>query len=73
MAEAGQPLAGGEPAADRLSRAQFRTGGRLARSQAEHESILEAIAGGDAAAASAAMRRHIESVYDAYGDYVVGT
>jgi hypothetical protein len=26
----------------------------------------------DAVAATAAMRRHIESVHDAYGDYVVG-
>ena len=55
-----------------FSRAQFRTGGCLARSQAEHESILDAIGSNEAQAASAAMRRHIESVYDAYGDYVIG-
>ena len=55
-----------------FSRAQFRTAGRLARSQAEHESILEAIGSKEVQAASTAMRRHIESVYDAYGDYVIG-
>ena len=55
-----------------FSRAQFRTGGRLARSQAEHESILDAIGSNEAQAASTAMRRHIENVYDAYGDYVIG-
>jgi DNA-binding GntR family transcriptional regulator len=56
-----------------FSRAQFRTAGRLSRSQAEHAAILDAIDRSDGVAASAAMRRHIESVYDAYGDYVVGT
>jgi DNA-binding GntR family transcriptional regulator len=56
-----------------FSRAQFRTAGRLARSQAEHESVLAAIGRSDAAAATAAMRRHIEGVHDAYGDYIVGT
>ena len=43
-----------------------------ARSQAEHESILDAIGSNEAQAASTAMRRHIENVYDAYGDYVIG-
>jgi DNA-binding GntR family transcriptional regulator len=55
-----------------FSRAQFRTAGRLARSQAEHEAVLAAIGKSDAKAATAAMRRHIESVHEAYGDYLVG-
>jgi DNA-binding GntR family transcriptional regulator len=56
-----------------FSRAQFRTAGRLAGSLAEHETVLAAIAERDPGAASAAMRDHIEQVYDAYGDYIVGT
>ncbi len=55
-----------------FSRAQFRTAGRLAGSLAEHAAVLGAIAKNDPEAASAAMRDHIEHVYDAYGDYLVG-
>ncbi len=54
-----------------FSRAQFRTAGRLARSQSEHVAVLDALARGHSEAATAAMRRHIESVHDAYGDYLV--
>jgi DNA-binding GntR family transcriptional regulator len=56
-----------------FSRAQFRTAGRLAGSQTEHAAVLAALAKSDAKAATAAMRDHIENVYDAYGDYLVGT
>lgn len=52
-----------------FSRAQFRTVGRLDRSHAEHELVLNAIVQGRPKSASAAMRKHIESVYDAYANY----
>ncbi|KAB2913996.1 MAG: FCD domain-containing protein [Hyphomicrobiaceae bacterium] len=52
-----------------FSRVQFRTVGRLDKSHAEHELVLDAIVQGSPKAASAAMRKHIESVYNAYADY----
>lgn len=51
-------------------RAQFRTIGRLARSHEEHDRIVAAILRGDGDAAAAAMRSHITSVNDAFGDYL---
>ena len=56
-----------------FSRAQFRTFGRLARSHGEHEVILEAILRRDRHSASAAMRKHIANVHDAYAGYHLGT
>ncbi|MFN3745650.1 MAG: GntR family transcriptional regulator [Hyphomicrobiaceae bacterium] len=52
-----------------FSRAQFRTLGRLARSHAEHDTIVRAIIDGKADRAAAAMRAHIGSVHDAYATY----
>lgn len=52
-----------------FSRAQFRTTGRLARSHEEHERIIAAILSRDGETASAVMRMHIGSVYDAYAGY----
>jgi DNA-binding GntR family transcriptional regulator len=52
-----------------FSRAQFRASGRLARSHKEHERVIAAIARGNREAATALMREHIGSVYDAYADY----
>jgi DNA-binding GntR family transcriptional regulator len=49
-----------------FSRAQFRTGGRLALSHKEHARIVAAIIKGSPEKAAAAMRAHIGSVYDAY-------
>jgi DNA-binding GntR family transcriptional regulator len=52
-----------------FSRAQFRAGGRLGKSHKEHERVIAAIAKSNREAASALMRAHIGSVYDAYADY----
>jgi DNA-binding GntR family transcriptional regulator len=52
-----------------FSRAQFRTTGRMAKSHGEHQRVLRAIAGRDAAAAAAAMRKHIGQVHHAYHGY----
>lgn len=55
-----------------FSRAQFRTLGRLARSYAEHETIVKAIIERDAERAATAMKEHIGSVHDAYATYRAG-
>ncbi len=47
-------------------RAQFGALGRLAKSHAEHDAVVEAILRGDRAEAELAMRRHISIVEDAY-------
>ncbi len=47
-------------------RAQFRTLGRLPKSWAEHEVVVQAILEGDAAGAHAAMLRHVDLVEDAF-------
>jgi len=52
-----------------FSRAQFRALGRLARSHAEHETIVRAILDRKPDRASAAMKAHIGSVHDAYATY----
>jgi DNA-binding GntR family transcriptional regulator len=51
-------------------RAQFRVMGRLAKSHAEHNAVVEAILHGDSAAAAAAMRAHILTVRDEYEHYI---
>ena len=51
-------------------RAQFRTLGRLARSQTEHTNIVEAILRGDRDAAAEVMRSHIDTVRNAFDTYV---
>ena len=51
-------------------RAQFRTLGRLAQSQAEHGEIVASILRGDRVAAEAAMRKHIGIVQTAFATYV---
>ncbi|MCK6444176.1 GntR family transcriptional regulator [Elstera cyanobacteriorum] len=51
-------------------RAQFRTLGRLSRSYAEHEVVVDAILKGDQNGAAAAMRGHIGTVEQAYLRYV---
>jgi len=51
---------------DPYRRAQFRSPGRLPRSQAEHERIMQAIVSGDAAAAHAAMLTHVSLVEDTF-------
>jgi DNA-binding GntR family transcriptional regulator len=43
-------------------RAQFRTAGRLASSQAEHEAVVKAIISGEPARAHAAMLQHVDIV-----------
>ena len=43
-------------------RAQFRTAGRLASSQAEHEMVVKAIVSGEPAKAHAAMLQHVDLV-----------
>jgi len=53
-------------------RGQFRLLGRLQRSFAEHETIVDAIARGDADGAAAAMARHVARVGDASADYATG-
>ena len=50
-------------------RAQFRNVGRLAKSHAEHERVVLAIQQGDRAAATAAMRAHIDTVRKEYANY----
>jgi DNA-binding GntR family transcriptional regulator len=52
-----------------FSRAQFRTMGRLAKSHAEHESVLTAICKGQREEAVALMKAHIGYVHDAYLGY----
>jgi DNA-binding GntR family transcriptional regulator len=47
-------------------RAQFGALGRLVKSHAEHDAVVEAILRGDQAAAELAMRQHISIVEDAY-------
>jgi DNA-binding GntR family transcriptional regulator len=47
-------------------RAQFGALGRLAKSHAEHEAVVEAILRGERTEAEAGMRRHISIVEDAY-------
>ncbi|WP_020188237.1 GntR family transcriptional regulator [Methylopila sp. 73B] len=47
-------------------RAQFRTPGRLPRSHAEHGAVVAAILDADAAAAHAAMLRHVSLVEDSF-------
>jgi DNA-binding GntR family transcriptional regulator len=51
-------------------RAQFRNLGRLAKSYAEHDSVVSAILRGDRDTASSAMRRHIMTVGREYEAYV---
>jgi DNA-binding GntR family transcriptional regulator len=52
-----------------FSRAQFRTLGRLARSFAEHDTVVRAILRGDGDGAAESMRRHVLSVRSAFDDY----
>jgi DNA-binding GntR family transcriptional regulator len=52
-------------------RAQFRNLGRLAKSQVEHDCVVEAIMRGDRTGAAAAMRAHIELVRGEYELYAV--
>jgi DNA-binding GntR family transcriptional regulator len=47
-------------------RAQFQTKGRLPRSHAEHQQVVEAIAAGDAGAAHAAMFHHMSLVEESF-------
>jgi DNA-binding GntR family transcriptional regulator len=49
-------------------RAQFQALGRLARSHAEHGTVVDAILQGDRTGAEAAMRQHIAIVEGAYGE-----
>jgi len=51
-------------------RAQFRNLGRLAKSYAEHHSVVEAILRGDRPAAAAAMHGHILTVREEYESYI---
>ncbi|WP_319772385.1 GntR family transcriptional regulator [Breoghania sp.] len=51
-------------------RAQFRTLGRLAKSQAEHRTIVETIARGDQRGAADLMRAHIDTVKISFDTYV---
>jgi DNA-binding GntR family transcriptional regulator len=55
-----------------FSRGRFRLLGRLQRSFAEHATIVDAIARGDADGAAAAMARHVTRVGDAPADRVTG-
>ena len=50
-------------------RAQFGALGRLAKSHAEHEAVVEAILRGERHEAETAMRRHIAIVEDAYKEF----
>lgn len=50
-------------------RAQFRNIGRLQKSHAEHDLVVQAIAQGNREAAAAAMRTHIMTVRAEYGIY----
>jgi DNA-binding GntR family transcriptional regulator len=47
-------------------RVQFQVEGRLARSNAEHDAVVQAILSGDAAGAHAAMLHHVGLVEDAF-------
>lgn len=49
-----------------FSRAQFTMMGRLEKSYSEHDAVLRAILSGNRAAATAAMRVHIQTVHVAY-------
>lgn len=51
-------------------RAQFRALGRLARSQAEHTAIVEAILRGDRRGAMDVMRAHIDTVKVSFDSYI---
>lgn len=51
---------------------QFNVVGRLGESFAEHQSVVDAILRGDAAAAAAAMHQHVALVSDASAVYVRG-
>jgi DNA-binding GntR family transcriptional regulator len=53
-------------------RAQFRTLGRLPRSYAEHEAVVQAILMGDAAGAHAAMLHHVSLVENAFEEFSGG-
>lgn len=53
-------------------RAQFRAPGRLTRSHAEHDDVLQAILRGDAAKAHAGMLRHVNLVEDAFDQIASG-
>ena len=55
-----------------FSRAQFRTLGRLGKSYREHDDIVRALLCGSRTNAAAAMRAHIETVYNAYEMYARG-
>lgn len=55
-----------------FSRGQFRLLGRLQSSFAEHATIVDAIARGDADGAAAAMARHVTRLGDAPADRVTG-
>ncbi len=50
-------------------RAQFRNPGRLHKSQAEHDRVVEAILQGNRDGAAAAMREHIDLVHREYERY----
>ena len=52
-------------------RAQFRNLGRLAKSHAEHDRVVEAILRGDRVGAASAMRAHIVRVHSEYEIYAV--
>ena len=52
-----------------FSRAQFQVLGRLSRSHAEHQSIIDAIKVGDRERASREMKHHIMTVHDSYRVY----
>ncbi|MFC7052086.1 GntR family transcriptional regulator [Hansschlegelia quercus] len=54
-------------------RAQFRTPGRLPRSFAEHGVVVAAIVSADAAAAHAAMLRHVSLVEDSFERLIAAT
>ncbi len=53
-----------------VRRAQFRNLGRLAKSYAEHDRVVEAILRGDRPAAAAAMHSHILTVREEYEAYI---
>jgi DNA-binding GntR family transcriptional regulator len=50
-------------------RAQFRNLGRLAKSQAEHDKVVQAILRGECGQAASAMHAHIMTVRQEYGLY----
>jgi DNA-binding GntR family transcriptional regulator len=53
-------------------RAQFRVLGRLAKSFAEHDAVVQAILRGDSEGAFATMRNHVAVVSAASSDYIAG-